>query len=116
VAQVIVDNVRPTDFVFRYGGEEFLIVLVETGSEDAANVAERIRSDMASRAFDTGVSGGLSVTASIGIAMHSGHPDQRYLIKAADEALYRAKERGRNRVELADSMKGASKNRSSLTG
>ena len=40
-----------------------------------------------------------SVTASIGVAEHGGHPDENYLIKAADEALYRAKQTGRNRVE-----------------
>ncbi len=101
VAQVIVGNVRATDFVFRYGGEEFLIVLVETGIEAAANIAERIRADMEGHIFETGSSGGLSVTASFGIALHSGHPDQKFLIKAADEALYRAKAAGRNTVELA---------------
>lgn len=101
VATAIIDNVRPSDFVFRYGGEEFLVVLVETGIEQAALVAERVRAALQQKAIKVGNSGELRVAASIGVAEHSGHPDENFLIKSADEALYRAKQGGRNRVVRA---------------
>ena len=101
VAQIIMDHVRPSDFVFRYGGEEFLLVLTETGVADAQAVAERIRLALEASRLDTGTSEALTLTASFGVAAHGGHPDQQYLIKAADEALYTAKAEGRNRIELA---------------
>ncbi|WP_218000368.1 GGDEF domain-containing protein [Sphingomonas soli] len=101
VAQVIMDNVRPSDFVFRYGGEEFLIVSAETPLEEAHGIAERIRESVAAQPYDVAQGTPLRVTASIGLAAHSGHPDQSYFIKAADDALYRAKANGRNRIEIA---------------
>jgi diguanylate cyclase len=100
VAQVIVDHVRPSDFVFRYGGEEFLVVLTETAIEEAQVIAERIRLALASYPIDTGTAQNLTLTASIGVAAHNGHPDQQYLIKIADTALYAAKTGGRNRIEV----------------
>ncbi|EQB17802.1 diguanylate cyclase [Sphingomonas sp. IC081] len=104
VAQVVMENVRPSDFVFRYGGEEFLIILSETHLNEAKGIAERIRTDLCDRELDAEVPQVLKVSASIGIAEHLGHPDQNYLIKAADEALYQAKANGRNRVEIAVAM------------
>ena len=101
VAQVIMDHVRPSDFVFRYGGEEFLVVLTETAVGDAQIVAERIRLALEVTKLDTGTSEAIAITASFGIAAHGGHPDQQYLIKAADQALYAAKSAGRNRIEIA---------------
>ncbi|WP_409020356.1 diguanylate cyclase [Brevundimonas vesicularis] len=101
VAAAIIDNVRPSDFVFRYGGEEFLVVLVETDIEQAALVAERVRVALQQKSIKVGNSGELRVAASIGVVEHSGHPDESFLIKSADEALYRAKQGGRNRVVRA---------------
>lgn len=101
VAEAITDNVRPSDFVFRYGGEEFLIVLVETTLQQALAVAERTRLALEERDIKIGGAERLRVTASIGAAEHGGHPDENYLIKTADAALYRAKQAGRNRVEQA---------------
>lgn len=101
VAGILNDHVRPSDFVFRYGGEEFLIALVETDLGDAAAVAERIRQALAENVFQSDSGQELRMTASIGIAGHEGHPDQDYLIKKADDALYRAKRNGRNRIEMA---------------
>lgn len=101
VAQMIMDHVRPSDFVFRYGGEEFLLVLTETSLEDARAAAERIRLALQASRLDIGTSEALTITASFGVASHCGHPDQQYLIKAADQALYAAKAGGRNRIEVA---------------
>ncbi|WP_238121079.1 MULTISPECIES: GGDEF domain-containing protein [unclassified Xanthobacter] len=101
VAGVIMDTVRFNDFVFRYGGEEFLIVLVETPAEEAAIVAERLRAQMEERKLRLADGSFVQVTASIGIAAYKGHPDYARLIEAADRALYRAKTDGRNRVVIA---------------
>lgn len=100
-AELLLNTVRDSDFVFRYGGEEFLIVLVETDRRQASAIAERIRQLLAGQ--DVAMKDGavLSVTASIGVATHEGHPDYEYLIDAADKALYRAKNDGRNRVAVA---------------
>ena len=101
VAAAIMENVRPSDFVFRYGGEEFLVVLVETAADQAVAVAERVRHAVASNSIQLGNQPDVQVSASIGVAEHSGHPDENYLIKSADTALYQAKQGGRNRVVRA---------------
>lgn len=97
VAEILMDNVRPSDFLFRYGGEEFLIVLVEVDLAGASAVAERIRASIDGWDFRAGETT-LHITASAGVAEHAGHPDPEFLIERADEALYRAKHAGRNRV------------------
>lgn len=100
-ADIISESVRASDFVFRYGGEEFLIVLPETDCRQGELLAEQLRLRFAKEEFDFGDAVSRPVTASFGLAAHTGHPDPQYLIKCADEALYRAKEGGRNRVEIA---------------
>ncbi len=101
VAEVILDACRLSDFVFRYGGEEFLVALVET--DDAAyRAAERIRTAVERRSFLAPDNSPLPVTASIGIATFDGHPDFNRLIQSADQALYRAKKLGRNRSMSAE--------------
>lgn len=101
VAEIIADNVRLSDFVFRYGGEEFLIVLVETSLHDAQVVAERIRQQLAAHDMRLPAGGELRVTASIGLAAYSDHPDYNHLIDTADGALYQAKNMGRNRTVIS---------------
>lgn len=100
IAEVIMDNVRLSDFVFRYGGEEFLVALVETPEERGAEIAERIRSQFVARPLELPDGSALTSTVSIGVAGHRGHPDYAYLIDIADKALYRAKAAGRDRIEL----------------
>lgn len=97
-AELLLSSVRDSDFVFRYGGEEFLIVLVETDRSGALAIAERIRQHLADQKVSVRGQDALSITASFGVATHEGHPDYEYLIDAADKALYRAKKEGRNRV------------------
>lgn len=98
--------VRPTDLFGRIGGEEFALVAREVGSERAGTIAERIRSAFAQAAYE--VDGQpVRATVSIGIAIcESRSFDIVTLLSEADEALYRAKSTGRNRVEFA--MSGAS--------
>lgn len=102
IAEAILDTCRLSDFVFRYGGEEFLIALVESDSDAALQMAERIRTQIELREFLAPDNTPLTVTASIGIACFDGHPDFSYLIQAADKALYQAKNAGRNRTVVAE--------------
>jgi two-component system cell cycle response regulator len=94
--------VRPYDTVGRYGGEEFLIVAPSSDGSGILVLAERIRKELQSVPFTTD-EGQLSVTASCGAAVSNGEKpmDSHDLLRLADEALYRAKEQGRNRSELA---------------
>lgn len=92
-------ELRQADLLGRTGGEEFVAVLPGIGRDAARGVAERLRSAIAQLGFDTGVPG-LAVTASLGVAEHRAEDaDFRALLQRADRALYRAKRRGRDRVE-----------------
>jgi len=105
VARRIPAALRPYDSLARYGGEELLIVLPACSAAGALDVAERIIKLIADHPIETEF-GAISVTLSIGVAM--ANQDQALsfnaLIQFADCALYRAKENGRNRVELADGI------------
>lgn len=92
-------NVRAIDLPCRLGGEEFVIVMPDTAMEDALRIAERIRRDVAEAPF--AVMGGrehLTVTISIGVAASLPDDTPEALLKRADEGVYEAKSRGRNRV------------------
>ncbi|MBO1075183.1 GGDEF domain-containing protein [Roseomonas marmotae] len=102
VAETIQESCRMGDFIFRYGGEEFLIALVETDSAKALQVADRIRRDLEAKEIRLADGSSLRVTLSAGIATFNGHPDYTHLVNAADLALYRAKRAGRNRCVLAE--------------
>ena len=101
VAETIADNSRAADIIFRYGGEEFLVALVETGIKQANEVAERIRDAFMGRELKLADGTTINATVSIGLAEQSGHPDFQHLIDDADRALYQAKKQGRNRVQVA---------------
>lgn len=92
--------VRSYDSVGRYGGEEFLIVVPTGDGNSTAAVAERVREAISEKPVMT-ESGPISVTASLGIAV-SIDRDVKEVLRSADEALYCAKARGRNRVERFD--------------
>ena len=104
VAGKLRNRVRDRDLVARFGGEEFVALLPDTPLEDAAQVAERIRVALASSIVRHRASGEAygTVTASFGIATYCPGEALEYFVQRADEALYRAKRDGRNRVELAD--------------
>jgi diguanylate cyclase (GGDEF)-like protein len=96
-------NARPTDLLFRMGGEEFCFVLPDTDLKGALVVAERVRRAFASSAVETDGGERVLTTVSIGVAVaeFAGF-DTEVLLAAADAALYEAKSRGRNRVIVAD--------------
>ena len=96
VASVFAANVRSGDFVFRHGGEEFLILCVELGEREALNVAEKIRAAVAAERVTVAHNGALSITVSVGVASYDGHPDYQRMLTRADKALYDAKRQGRN--------------------
>lgn len=91
---------RPSDVVCRFGGEEFVVLMPETTIDRAMRVAERVRRSVADSAFPVGGAAvSVPVTVSIGVAESLGaHDTADKIVKRADEALYRAKETGRNCV------------------
>jgi diguanylate cyclase (GGDEF)-like protein len=103
VTRRLTGQVRHGDNLGRYGGEEFLVVLYPCSAPEALAVAERFRHAIADTSVLPVVAGGppLSITISLGAASAIAGPELSIegLLRQADEALYRAKERGRNRVE-----------------
>ncbi len=97
VARVLQSAARGSDFVGRWGGEEFLVILPESGADAALESATRIR-DRIDQADFAGVG---HLTTSIGVATFEASDSIDRLFKRADRALYAAKERGRNRIEVA---------------
>ncbi len=93
VAAVLAAEARIRDLVGRYGGDEFLVILPDTGPDGAAAVAERMR-----RAVELAFGHGTAGTLSIGVASGHAGSGTRRLVDEADRALYRAKAEGRNRV------------------
>jgi diguanylate cyclase (GGDEF)-like protein len=102
VAESLGGRLRPRDLVARYGGEEFVLILPETDGPGARVVAERTRQKVESLRTDAGVAAPVQVTISLGCATFgpAAFGNARELLGAADRALYAAKRRGRNRVEV----------------
>lgn len=97
-AGVCMSTLRASDLEARYGGEEFCFLLPETGSQEAAAVAERLRTAIAGLRFAAGADE-FSVTASLGVAERDGeHDNVGALLQLSDDALYAAKRAGRDRV------------------
>ncbi|HCJ6371927.1 diguanylate cyclase [Citrobacter sp. RHBSTW-00671] len=99
VAAVIYEHIRSSDYVFRYGGEEFMILLVESDESQASIILETLRKKIAELHIAASVTESFSITVSIGVAEYDYHPDYKQLVDKADRALYLAKSHGRNRVE-----------------
>jgi diguanylate cyclase (GGDEF)-like protein len=104
IAQIFREELREYDVPSRFGGEEFAIVLPETSGEDAVAIAERIRRSLAATKFVVSGSEPIRATISLGVACfpRDGR-DAKELLKRADEAVYKAKLEGRNRVVAAGS-------------
>jgi diguanylate cyclase (GGDEF)-like protein len=101
VAQLMASSLRASDWLGRYGGEEFLVIASESSCTDAIRVAERLRLAVADNPF---ISGGLTISPTVSIGIANTHsivsPTPEALVMIADSALYRAKNNGRNRVEV----------------
>ena len=99
VARRLQRNTRGIDLACRLGGEEFVIVMPDTGMERARQVGERVRECIAGEPFQADQGVEVAVTASVGVATLSGELDSfAGMFKRADRALYAAKRGGRNRV------------------
>jgi diguanylate cyclase (GGDEF)-like protein len=100
VAKWIKESLRDSDAVFRFGGEEFVVLLSETDLAGAELVAERIRNTIESHtlAYDMEA---INITASMGVCALREHDTVDAFVKRADDAMYKAKKNGRNRVVLA---------------
>lgn len=105
VGSILSSSLRASDFAARYGGEEFLLLLPNTTRDQARTAADKIRTLIEHADVRCG-----QLTASLGVAAlpeDAGNPED--LLRQADRALYAAKERGRNRVEIAEATLGDSR-------
>ncbi|MTI48591.1 MAG: diguanylate cyclase [Firmicutes bacterium] len=109
VGDIILDNVRDTDIVGRYGGEEFIIMLPNTSKEDSIKVAEKIRQKI-EKAQLLGEEHPLTISLGISILPKHGQYKEE-LIEKADQALYHAKQNGRNNFVMWSSDIGGSRKR-----
>jgi diguanylate cyclase len=103
-AALLSDSVRGGDYLFRLGGEEFLMLSVDIDEARAVATAERLRARIAAEVFRLPRDRTMTLTISIGLAMHDGHPDYQRTLRRADVALYAAKQRGRNCLVVGDEM------------
>jgi len=101
VARRLRSAIRTGDVLVRYGGEEFLVVLPKADAGRAWEVGERMRQRLSERSFDIGDGMALILRISVGIAQWRTGESMSSVIERADAALYDAKERGRNRVEVS---------------
>jgi len=96
LSKAILNNIRESDKFGRWGGEEFMLILPETNKEEAMKLAEKLRNTIASCIFKD-VS---KVTVSVGVTTCNAEDTKEELIKRVDNALYKAKEDGRNRIQF----------------
>lgn len=108
VAGLIKRQMRTSDVMARFGGEEFAVLLVRTGPQEAMEIAERIRRSIENHQPPDGTGNPLQITISVGCTGLTGVPDapsdnaMQYLLQQADKALYDAKQSGRNRISYRE--------------
>jgi len=102
VANIIKENAREIDYIIRYGGEEFLVILPHTNKQSAHRFAERLRKTIENHNFIIDKGQRVKITISIGISEFDPKADKNFeeVLKSADAALYNSKEKGRNRVSV----------------
>lgn len=104
IAKILKTEVREVDTVIRYGGDEFVVILLGTSAIYAQQVSDRIRKKIEKMPFNREHKN-LSVTSSIGISSYPDHGDQKNkLLEIADQAMYLSKKKGKNTVTLADEV------------
>jgi diguanylate cyclase (GGDEF)-like protein len=101
IAKIIRDNSRSVDVIGRYGGEEFMLVLVETSLEQAREICEKIRRKVESHPWDQIHQALQNLTISLGVTSNQTIQDAEELVRLADSNLYQAKRRGKNQVFAA---------------
>ncbi|MDR9425160.1 MAG: diguanylate cyclase [Marinobacter sp.] len=101
LALILVNNSRSGDYLFRLGGEEFLLIAVDMDATRARGLAEKLRRSVENETFLLADGKELKTSISVGVACFDGHPDYQLLLRRADEAMYRAKHAGRNQVIMA---------------
>lgn len=100
LGETIMSRLRMMDSAYRYGGEEFTIILPETSSAEARNVAERIRQAVAEIPFSPRPGDPVSVTISIGVTEYIHKEELTDFVQRADQAMYVSKKKGRNRISV----------------
>ncbi len=93
---------RKTDSAYRYGGEEFTVILPETTAEEAVIVAQRIKKAVSSRKFFPENGEPTTITVSIGVTQYRPEEKLSTFVKRADQAMFRSKEKGRNRISVLE--------------
>ncbi|WP_104500378.1 diguanylate cyclase [Acinetobacter indicus] len=101
MAEVLLESSKGSDYAFRVGGEEFLLLLVDSDWNRAQMIAETIRRQVEDTPIRSAEGESFKFTVSIGAVQYDGHPDYQRFLDAADAALYSAKNAGRNQVYLA---------------
>lgn len=101
MAEVLLESSKGSDYAFRVGGEEFLLLLVDSDWNRAQMIAETIRRRVEDTPIRSAEGESFKFTVSIGAVQYDGHPDYQRFLDAADAALYSAKNDGRNQVYLA---------------
>lgn len=100
IGEVLLDSIKGSDYAFRVGGEEFLLLLVDSDLVRAQEIAEKVRSRIQETTIRTSMGISFNFTVSIGCALYDGHPDYQRFLDAADAALYAAKNNGRNCIQV----------------
>jgi diguanylate cyclase (GGDEF)-like protein len=99
-SQIIKSCLRANDSAYRYGGEEFTVILPETGGAEAKTVAQRIRSALESERFCPEDGKKVQITISIGVTEYQSKEELSTFIQRADKAMYLSKQMGRNKVSM----------------
>lgn len=101
VSRTLEDSLRAQDILARWGGEEFICLLPETGGDGVKSAAEKIRTDLKSHGHACS-DGDVSITVTLGVCVYDGSCTIAECIRRADDALYKGKNRGRNQVVFAN--------------